>query len=446
MEQRESAIAEQLVAHGVATVLLQYADISGRIKGVSVPAARFAEVCTTGQVIDGSSLESVVRLRENDMVLRPDLSTFAILPWRDGAVPVARVICDVATLGGKPSPGDPRAVLRRTLALAADAGYHYTIAPEVEFFICMRDAHGRLRPLADDRDGYFDLDADPGAQLRHSIVAALEALGIAVTSSHHEVSPGQHEIDLVAADALAMADALVTLKFVARRLAAEAGLAVTFMPKPFNDASGSGMHLHQQLHSVTTAANLFATPGGHHAVAASALNFIAGQLHHAPALLAVTSPLVNSYKRLASGYEAPATIGWAHENRSAFIRVAGLATARASQADVEVRGSDPACNPYLASAVLLRAGMAGIQGNMEAPQPVEDYVYAFEERDRMPLGGAVLPLSLGEALAAFGASGLMRETLGEHVFGRYFEMKRREWRTFQAQVSDWEQTTSWDNA
>jgi glutamine synthetase len=270
-------------------------------------------------------------------------------------------------------------------------------------------------------------------------------MGIAVASSHHEVAPGQHEIDLEPAPALAAADNLITLKYVARYLAQQQGLSVTFMPKPFNEMSGSGLHLHQYLSGTTSSANLFGEQG-HRTVSELAQHFIAGQLQHAASCLALLCPLVNSYKRLVSGYEAPATIIWAHENRSAFIRVPTVAPDHPEQARVEIRGSDPAGNPYLALAALLRAGLAGVRDNSPAPQPIEDYVYAFEEHDRLPLGSVLLPLTLGEALQALSTSTLLQETLGEHIFGRYVEMKRREWRIYQTHVSDWEQHIWWERA
>jgi glutamine synthetase len=419
------------------TVMLQFIDISGHLKGVSISRRRFESVCAEGQWIDGSSLDSFVRMRESDMLLHPDLSTIAVLPWQESGGFVARVICDVTTTAGRRFAGDPRYVLQRAVEIATNMGYNYYVAPEIEFFICSSDAQGRLQPLSSDRCGYFDLDADPATQLRHAIVEALVEIGINVESSHHEVATGQHEIDLAPMPAQASADALVTLKYVAHHIAKTQGLAVTFMPKPFNAKSGSGLHIHQFLKDSTNQTNLF-SGSGHQMLSEVGQQFVAGQLHYAAAYVALISPLVNSYKRLASGFEAPTTVSWARENRSAFVRVPSVPVTHPEYARAEIRGSDPSCNPYLALAALLRAGLTGINEHLMPPQPVEEYVYAFDDDEHIPLGSTRLPLSLGDALNALGASPLMQETLGEYVFSRYMEMKRREWRKYQMHVTDWE--------
>jgi glutamine synthetase len=440
----EPMLAE-LDRRGIRTVLLQFTDIAGHVKGVSIPAGELADLLTHGCQLDGSSIDSFVRVRERDMLLRPDPTTFAFLPTDTEEAPLARVICDVETVDAHPFVGDPRWVLRRALTSAAERGYVYTVAPEVEFYLCTLDARGRPQPLPDDTDSYFDLTADAGASLRHELVTALRGMGIEVASSHHEVSPGQHELDLPAMDALRAADALVTLKSVAHRLARQRNMRVTFMPKPFTGRSGSGLHLHQILLARTDGANLFAGRTRHE-LSELALRFIAGQLEHAPSFVAVTCPLVNSYTRLIGGFEAPATVTWARENRGALIRVPRRQRASSDQARVELRCADPACNPYLAFAALIQAGLAGIDALLPAPEPTEELVYSFEDGERAPLGVALLPQSLGEALARFSASQLMRETFGEHVFSRYIELKRREWREFQLYVTDWEQQTCWETA
>ena len=444
-EQQCQDILTTITARGIQTISLQFTDISGHLKGVSIPADQLAIVLAHGQWIDGSSIEGIVRRHESDMVLRPDPTTFAILPWNESSGPVARIICDVYTMSGHPFAGDPRHVLRRALAFAAERGFIYQVAPEIEFFICQIDTAGHLLPLTADPDSYFDLSADPGTHLRHDLVAALRTMHIAVESSHHEVAMGQHEIDLAATHALHIADNIVTLKFLARHLARQHGLHITFMPKPFNNMSGSGLHIHQMLLSRDTGANLFAGQS-YRTISALALHFIAGQIHHAPAFVAITNPLVNSYKRLAGGYEAPATITWAHENRAAFIRVPYVPIGHPEMTRVEMRGSDPAGNPYLTLAVLLRAGLAGIAEQLPAPDPVEEQVYAFTENEHPSLEAAWLPRSLGEALSAFSASPLLCEVLGEHVFGHFAEMKQREWRAYQAQVTEWEQRLSLEMA
>lgn len=446
---REHAVARDILAvvaeRGIETISLQFTDIGGHVKGVSIPASQFAAALADGQWVDGSSVASSVRLHESDTLLRPDPTTFTVLPADGTHQPLARAICDVCTMDGRPFAGDPRHVLRRAIGVAAERGFAYHVAPEVEFFICDADSAGRLQPLAEDRDGYFDLTADRGAQLRHDLVTALRSMGMGVEGSHHEVAAGQHEIDLAATDALQAADNVATLKYVGRHLARQQGLRVTFMPKPFNGLSGSGMHIHQMLLDSTTGANRFSGQG-HHVVSDLARYFIAGQLHHAPALVAVTNPLVNSYKRLTGGFEAPSTITWAHENRSAYIRVPLVPGAHPELTRVELRGSDPACNPYLALAAMLRVGLAGIDEELSAPEPREERVHAFELSERPSLEVKPLPASLGEALLAFGACRLMRETFEEYAFGRFVEMRRREWQAYQTQVTSWEQDTYWETA
>lgn len=436
-----AAIEEQ----GIQTLSLQFTDIGGQMRGVSIPAQQLASVLKRGQWADGSSIESAVRLHESDMLLRPDPAAFAIVLPAEAPERQALVMCDLYSMDNHPFAGDPRHVLSRALETAAERGFAYHAAPEIEFYVCRAAADGRLHPLDEDQDGYFGVSADQGTKLRHDLVATLRASGIEVEGSHHEVAPGQHEIDLAADDALRAADHIVICKYLARQLARQQGLHITFMPKPFNGQSGSGMHIHQMLRAKDTGANLF---GGqsHRTVSDLARYFIAGQLQHAPAFTAVTNPLVNSYKRLASGYEAPATISWAHENRSAFIRVPVTPRSQPELARVELRGSDPACNPYLAFAAMLRAGLAGIDEQLDPPEPVEERVFPFETSERLPLGATWLPLSLGEALTTFSSSRLMRDTFGEYIFGRFIEMKRREWRTYQTQVTDWEQQTCWKTA
>lgn len=440
----ETAMA-RLDERGIRTVLLQFTDVAGHIKGVSIAATELHDALRNGCLVDGSSIDSFVRIRERDMLLLPDATTLAMLPVATGEAPLARIICDVVTVDGHPFAGDPRWLLRRTLTRAAERGYRYTIAPEIEFYFCSLDARGQPRPLEGDTDSYFDLAPDAGASLRHELVTALLDMGIAVSSSHHEVSPGQHELDLPRMETLQAADAVVTLKYVARGLARRRGVHVSFMPKPFTGRSGSGMHLHQTLLASSDGTNLFAGRTRRE-LTEVASSFIAGQLAHAPAFVAVTCPLVNSYTRLIGGYEAPATVTWAHENRSALVRVPQLPADSSHQARVEIRCADPACNPYLAFAALVQAGLAGIQQRLSAPEPAEELVYSFADAESAPLGVALLPLSLDEAISRLSDSALMRETFGEHVFSRYIELKRRESREFHLHVTDWERQTYWETA
>lgn len=434
---------QQLASQEVKTILLQFTDISGHVKGISVPlnqvSTQHHAIC-----IDGSSLESQVRQREKDMTLIPDIATLRILPQQGDNDKIAALYCTVATAHGKLFDGDPRAVLQRTIENAKAMGLAYETSAEVEFFICSLDATGQIAPLAGDHAGYFDGSADTGSHIRHAIVRALCEMKIQVDSSHHEVAPGQHEIDLAIAPAMVTADAILTLKFIAKSIAERYGATITFMPKPFNDMSGSGMHIHQRLASTTTGMQVISD--GPRSLTPLALQFIAGQLHHAAAATAVTSPLMNSYKRLASGFEAPSTICWAHENRSAYIRIPTPVDRNPALSSIEVRGCDPSCNPYLAFTVLLQAGLDGIRNSLEAPAPMEEYIYPFEQQDRIPMGSTFLPLTLGEALQALSSDLILQESLGEHAFSRFVEMKRREWRAYQTRVTEWEQRSLWDIA
>jgi len=413
---------------------MQFTDILGVVKSVTIPVAELEVVLEGGQWFDGSSVLGFARIAESDMYLVPDLGTYAIIPWQaDGSV-TARLICDVYTPGGEPFEGDPRNVLKRALAEAEAMGLTYHTGPEPEFFLFESDGNGRAVPKPQDQGGYFDLSTDRGLDVRNKMSKALAAFGIQVEASHHEVASGQHEIDFRYADALRTADNVVTFKATLKEVARQHGLHATFMPKPIAGINGSGMHVHQSLMDKDTGRNAFADIGAEYGLTGLALGFIAGQLLHARSMSAILAPLVNSYKRLVPGYEAPVYISWGQINRSALIRVPQVQSNRPESTRLELRCPDPSCNPYLAFAVMLRAGLDGIRRQLQPPPISNEDLY--ERRSRRGL--EMLPGSLGEALAALQSDDLMRETLGDHILERFVEAKTSEWQDYVTHVSGWE--------
>jgi glutamine synthetase len=429
------AALERLERWKARQVHLQFVDIFGVLKSVTVPVARFASVVEHGEWFDGSAIDGFARVLEDDMYLTPDLATMAPVAWEssDGNG-VARVMCDVLTPDGEPSPGDTRAVLRRLLEEADGQGLGYHVASEVEFFLFDGDA---ARPCAVDRAGYFDQSRDHGAGVREEIVDAVASLGVAVEGGHHEVAFGQHEIDIAFQPALAVADGIVLLRFAARAIAARHGVRASFMPKPLDESSGSGMHTHQGIVDARDGANLFTDPADRYGLSRLARAFIAGQLEHAPALAALTSPLVNSYKRLVSGYEAPTHVTWAHRSRSALIRVPRVSRSDAQATRVELRCPDPACNPYLAFAGMLAAGLDGVERELTAPPPLEEEEYEVGPSTERRYVRA-LPGSLSEALDALVADDVLVDQLGSRLVDRFVEAKRLEWEQYRSHVTDWE--------
>ncbi|MDQ6693607.1 MAG: type I glutamate--ammonia ligase [Chloroflexota bacterium] len=418
-------------------VNLQFTDLMGIVKSVAIPLHQFEDACLNGKWFDGSSIEGFVRIAESDMFLVPDLSTWAIMPWERAEESTARAICWVYNPNGELFEGDPRAVLARALDHAAALGYKFNTGPELEFFLFRKEG-GNIVPQTHDSGSYFDLTGDMGANVRKDMVNALEGMGIKVETSHHEVARGQHEIDFEYNNGLTTADNAVTLKYTLKAIAAEHGLHCTFMPKPIFGINGSGMHTHQSLASLEGGGNLFADADDPYGLAPIAKKFIAGQLKHARGMCAVLAPLVNSYKRLVPGYEAPVYISWARTNRSALIRVPKNRPNKPQASRVELRCPDPSCNPYLAFALMLRAGLEGIEQNMEAPEPVEENLYHFDESERRQRNIQTLPGSLPEALDEMERDELVRETLGDHITDRLLEAKRGEWDEFRMQVSQWE--------
>ncbi len=431
-------VLEQCEREQVRFINLQFTDIVGIVKSVTIPTHRLPDAFDHGTWFDGSSIEGFARIAESDMYLDPDPATFAIVPWESGNEKTARLICDVYTPEGNPFPGDPRYVLRRAMAAAAEMGFVFNTGPELEFFLLQVDDAGDVLTMPHDEGGYFDLSTDLAAQVRRDMVVALEAMGMKVEASHHEVATGQHEIDFQYDNALRTADHTVTFRYTLKAIARQAGLYATFMPKPRFGINGSGMHTHQSLADIHTGENLFADPAGPYGLSDLARHFTAGILEHARGICAVLAPLVNSYKRLVPGYEAPVYVSWAHTNRSALVRVPKLIPNRPQSSRIELRCPDPSCNPYLAFAVMLHAGLDGIRRELEPPLPLEENLYEFDPLRLQREQVEQLPGSLGDALDALAASSLAQEALGVHVFERFMQAKRHEHSEYRQQVTQWE--------
>ena len=407
----------------VKIIRLWFTDILGALKGVAITAQELEEALDQGVGFDGSSIEGFARIDESDMVAMPDPTTFRILPWRPRQNAVARMICDILTPEWKPFEGDPRYVLKRNLERASKLGYTYYVGPELEFFYFKSSEGTDVL----DQGGYFDqTPLALATELRRETVLTLEEMGIAVELSHHEVATSQHEIDLRYCDALTMADNVMTHRLVIKEVAMRNGLYATFMPKPIHGVNGNGMHVHQSLFQGDK--NVFFDPNDPYHLSPIAKSFIAGLVHHAPAITAVTNQWVNSYKRLIQGYEAPVYISWASVNRSDLIRVPAYKQGREESVRIEYRAPDPACNPYLAFSVLLAAGL----------DPVEDNVYQMADAERTQRGIGILPGSLWEAISLAEQSSLVRNCLGDHVFNSFLQNKKIEWDQYKAHVSDFE--------
>lgn len=413
---------------------LQFTDILGVVKNVSVPISQLEMALNNETMFDGSSIEGFTRVEESDMILKPDLNTFAIFPWRPQEKAVARIICDIFTPDQKPFEGDPRYVLKKVISEAEQYGFNINVGPECEFFLFKSNEDGTPSVITHDKGGYFDMSPnDLGEDARREIILALEAMGFEIEASHHEVSPGQHEIDFKYSDPLSTADRVVTLKFITRIMAQRHNLHATFMPKPLFGMNGSGMHVHLSIFQ--DGRNIFFDPTGKHQLSPTALYFIGGILKHVKGLSAITNPLVNSYKRLLPGYEAPVYQAWSASNRSALIRVPA---ARKAGTRVEIRNPDPCCNPYLAFSLLIKAGLDGIHNKINPGEPIQKNVYAMSPVERSLANISKLPSSLYEALVEMERDTLCLETLGEHIYNRFMEAKMIEWEVYQAQVHQWE--------
>ena len=430
-------VLDEIEEKNVDFLRLQFTDILGTVKNVSIPADQAEKAFTEGIYFDGSSIEGFVRIQESDMRLKPDPATFAILPWRnDPEHASARLICDVInTSTGEPFEGDPRYVLKQALERADDMGFDVNAAPEPEFFLFEEDEDGRATTKTGDFGGYFDLaPKDLASDVRRDIIYGLEDMGFDIEASHHEVAQGQHEINFTYDDALTTADNVGTFRTVVRAIAAQHDLHATFMPKPIARINGSGMHTHISLFE--DGENAFHDDNDEFNLSETAKQFTAGILEHAPALAAVTNPTVNSYKRLVPGYEAPVYVAWSDRNRSALIRKPAARVPAASR--IEARFPDPSCNPYLAFAVLIHAGLDGIEQELECPEPVRENIYEFDEEKREEYGIETLPTNLGEAIDALEADEAVYSALGPHVGPKFVEAKRSEFQDYLVSVSEWE--------
>jgi glutamine synthetase len=437
MGKQEDFVLRALEERDVRFVRLWFTDVLGFLKSVAVAPAELEGAFDEGIGFDGSAIEGFARVYESDMLAKPDPSTFQILPWRGEGPSTARMFCDIVMPDGSPSYADPRHVLKRTLGSAADLGFTFYTHPEIEFYLFKDGPAPGGEPVPVDRSGYFDHTAQSqGADFRREAITMLESMGISVEFSHHEGGPGQQEIDLRYADALSTADNIMTFRTVIREVALSQGVWASFMPKPFTGHPGSGMHTHVSLFEGDR--NAFFEAGSQYQLSRTGRQFIAGILRHASEIAVVTNQWVNSYKRLLGGGEAPSYICWGHNNRSAMIRVPMYKPQKGVSTRIELRTIDAACNPYLAYAVVLAAGMKGIAEDHELPREAEDDVWTLTERERKSMGIAPLPSSLSEAISVAEDSELLAETLGEHVFDYFLRNKRTEWQEYRTQVSTFE--------
>jgi glutamine synthetase len=439
LDSAKSGVLETCRKENVSLIELQFVDILGTTKSLTIPTERVEDALENGVGFDGSSIEGFVRIFEGDMIARPDPTTFQIIPWRPSEKKEGRIICDIYRPGGQPFEGDPRLILKRAIAEAERDGFTYLACPELEFFLFRSENGPRVEPVPHDVGGYFDLSPlDQALDVRRDAVFALDQMGLKIEKSHHEVAPGQHEIDFEFADALTTADKTVTYKNTIKAVAIAHGIFATFMPKPFFGVNGSGMHTHQSLSYSKNGRNAFYDANDKYNLSEVAYHFIGGQLKNARAMSAVLGQTVNSYKRLVPGYEAPVYICWGRRNRSALIRVPEYFPGRESATRFELRCPDPSCNPYLAFAVMLKAGLDGVRRKIEPPQPVEEDVYEFDDKKLAEFYIETLPGSLGEAMEEFRRSGLMKETLGEYAHSRFLAAKTKEWDEYRLQVTRWE--------
>jgi glutamine synthetase len=419
--------------HDVKFIRAWFTDILGSLKNVAITVEELPKALEEGIGFDGSSIEGFARIDESDMIAMPDPTTFAILPWRPQERSVARMFCDIQHPDGGPFEGDPRYVLRRNLKRAADLGYTFYVGPELEYFYFANAESTELL----DQGGYFDMaPLDAATDLRRETVLILEQLGIMVEASHHEVAPSQHEIDLRYTDALTMADSTMTYRLAVKEVAMKHGVHATFMPKPLANQNGSGMHVHQSLFKGER--NVFYDADDPYYLSAMARSYIAGLLRHAREITLVTNEWVNSYKRLVPGYEAPVYLSWARRNRSDLVRVPEYKPGKETATRIEYRSPDPACNPYLAFAVMLAAGLEGIEKGYPCPDPVEENIYELTEQQRHERGIAHLPGSLWEAIELAEGSNLLRRCLGDHLFDSLISNKKIEWSDYRRQVTDYE--------
>ncbi|MCL2516448.1 MAG: type I glutamate--ammonia ligase [Microbacteriaceae bacterium] len=437
MDKQRDFVLRTIEERGVKFIRLWFTDVIGTLKSVAIAPAEVEGAFTEGLGFDGSAIEGLTRAYESDLLAHPDPTTFQILPWRGEIDPTARMYCDITTPDGEPAVADPRNVLKRTLEKAGEAGFTFYTHPEIEFYLLKSAQIGPEGPVPVDAAGYFDnVPGGTAHDFRRRAVRMLEDLGISVEYSHHEAGPGQNEIDLRYADALTMADNIMTFRTVVKEVAIEQGVYATFMPKPLAGHPGSGMHTHMSLFEGDT--NAFFEAGAQYQLSKTGRKFIAGLLRHAPEISAVTNQFVNSYKRLWSGDEAPSYVSWGHNNRSALVRVPLYKPNKGQSARIEYRAIDSAANPYLAYALLLAAGLKGVQEDYELPPEATEDVWALTDAERRVLGYEALPSNLDAAIRLMEGSELVASTLGEQVFENVLRNKRQEWVGYRAQVTPWE--------
>ncbi|MCP3857575.1 MAG: glutamine synthetase [Actinomycetia bacterium] len=431
MDRQHEYVLRSVEERGVRLIRLWFTDVTGQLKGIAISPAELETAFDEGMHFDGSSIDGFSRVQESDVLLRPDATTFELLPWETSIQ--ARMFCDIQGLGGEPFEGDPRQVLKRTLGQAREQGFSFMVAPELEYFYFADESS----PVPLDGGSYFDVTtSDVATDLRLKTISALEHMGIPIEYSFHEDSPSQHEIDLRYTDALTMADTVMTARLIVKELAQQAGVHATFMPKPISGVQGSGMHSHLSLFDGE--ANAFHEPGRPGQLSKVGQAFAAGLLRHAREITAITNQLVNSYKRLVVGYEAPVFVSWAHNNRSALLRVPVTRSDKSSSTRVEYRSPDPACNPYLAFSVMLAAGLRGIAEGYELPAEATRNLFEMTPAELAAADIEPLPQSLAEALEVMEDSDLVRDTVGEHIFEWFLRNKRTEWTAYKAHVSQFE--------
>ena len=424
-------------ADGIKFILLQFTDIFGAMKSVTIPIERLTDALEKGVWFDGSSIQGFVRICESDMILWPDPATYQVIPWKTEGKKSARLICDVHTPEGVPFDGDPRSILKKAIADCEKLGYTFNTGPEVEFYLLKRE-NGSITTVPHDIGGYFDYSArDLASEVREDIILTLEEMGMISETSHHECGPGQHEIDIRYSDALSSADNTITLKYVIKSVASQHDLYASFMPKPLYGKAGSGMHVHQSLFD-KKGNNAFFDAKDKYKLSKVAYSFLAGQLKHAKALTAIVAPTVNSYKRLVSGYEAPVYICWAQINRSALIRIPRYAKGRELSTRLELRCPDPSCNPYLAFAAMLKTGLSGIENNLNPPKPVEEDVYKFGSSKLKELKIDMLPFSIKRAIEELKKDEVLKSALGKHTYDSFCEAKLAEFDDYRMQITPWE--------
>ena len=427
-------IMRRIEEEDIEFIRLQFTDMFGSLKNVAITSSQLGKALDNKCMFDGSSIEGFVRIEESDMYLYPDLDTFEIFPWRPQQGKVARLICDVYKADGTPFEGDPRYVLRRVLEEAKEMGYSFDVGPECEFFLFHTDDNGMPTTISHEKASYFDISPlDLGENARRDMVLSLEDMSFEIEASHHEVAPAQHEIDFKYGPALSTADNIMTFKLVVKSMAKKHGLFASFMPKPLYGVNGSGMHTNRSL--TKDGKNIFDDPEGENGLSKEAYYFIAGIMKHIKGMTAIANPLVNSYKRLVPGHEAPVYIAWSATNRSPLIRIPA---SRGAGTRIELRSPDPAANPYLLLALCLAAGLDGIRNKMEPPMPVNGNIFELSEEEMQARNIEIIPFNLCRAVEAMEADPFIREVLGNHVFSKYVEAKKAEWDLYRKQVTQWE--------